>query len=317
MAARRIIYFVLLAIAAVLHYAYGQYVTHYMLLFLLLAPVLSVLMSLPAALSSRAELLNGEDVCRGRESRVRMNLSCSFIIPPEGWNITIDSVNLFTGRVFPTQKVRFGSERNAESMFPADTTEIGCIRYTIKRAWVYDYLGLIPIPVKRGGTASVYVFPDKEQPSPDPELVEKSARALKPKPQGYSEEHELREYHEGDPVNLIHWKLSYKYDEYILREPQDVVRQEIVLVIEPPPRYLLHRSVLEQLSYLNEVLAEKRIPYELIYGKKQVRIESEYDYTDFMRGVLSERMQTGLALSPSMLKDALIYRIWPGMGGGK
>ena len=57
---------------------------------------------------------------------------------------------------------------------------------------------------------------------------------MKPKPQGFSEEHELRPYREGDAINLIHWKLSSKYDEPIVREPQELVRKDIVLSVDLP-----------------------------------------------------------------------------------
>lgn len=316
MTARRITYFALLATAAALHFAYGQYVTNYMLLFLLLAPVLSALLTLPAALTARVRLVGGEDVCRGRESRVRLIVDCRGILPPEAWSITVEARNLFTGSTTASQKVRIGSERSAEQVFSPDTTEIGSIRYRIRRAYVLDYLGLIPIPVKRGGAAAITVFPDEEIPVPEPELVGKSARALRPKPQGFSEEHELRTYREGDPLNLIHWKLSSKYDEYIVREPQEVVRRNVVLVIAPPARYTEHRSVLEQLCYLNGTLAADHIPYLLQYGKTNERIESENDFNDFLRGVLSEPMRIENAQIPEAGSDALIYRIIPGKGVG-
>ena len=77
-------------------------------------------------------------------------------------------------------------------------------------------LGLFPIPVKKGGSVTVTVLPDKEIPVPEPALIENSAMALRPKPQGFSEEHELRPYRDGDPINHIHWKLSLKMDDYIL-----------------------------------------------------------------------------------------------------
>ena len=65
MTARRIIYIALLIGAALLHFAYGQYATHFILLFLLLAPVFSVLITLPAAIKGPRYA----DPRRGRAAR--------------------------------------------------------------------------------------------------------------------------------------------------------------------------------------------------------------------------------------------------------
>ena len=72
MTGRRITYIALLVVAVVLHLAYGQYATHYMVIFLLCIPVLSLLLSLPAAISARTKLYGGDVVRRGRKSRVRL-----------------------------------------------------------------------------------------------------------------------------------------------------------------------------------------------------------------------------------------------------
>ena len=317
MLGRRIIYLALLVTAVVLHFAYGQYVSHYMVIFLLCAPVLSVLLSLPAAFSARTTLLGGEDVCRGRQSRVRLEVECDSLIPPEAWSITVEAVNQFTGETTDRQKVKVGCARKMQKQFSPDTSKLGSIRYHIKRAFIFDHLGIIPIPVKKGGSVSITVLPDREKPSPEPDLVAASARMLKPKPQGFSEEHELRPYHEGDPLNLIHWKLSHKTDGLIVREPQEVIRKDIILLTDPPESYEPHRSVLEQICYLNDILADNQIEYLLQYGGKSVLIDSLNDYEYFMKGVLSEPMRAGIAPFPEADNDSLVYRIRPGRGKAK
>lgn len=314
MTGRRITYIVLLIAAAVFHYAYGQYVTHYMLLFLVFAPLLSVLFSLPSAAKTRIELLGGQEVCRSRESRVRLRVKSSALLPPEAWSITVNAKNLFTGKTVSRQKIKAGGTRFLEKDLMPDTSQIGSILYTVEKAFVYDYLGLIPIPVKKGGRAAITVLPDMEIPDPEPDLIEDSARTLKPKPMGFSEEHELRPFRDGDPLNLIHWKLSSKYDELIIREPQEVIRKDIIIVIDLPEEYDEHRSVLEQLAYLNEKLQKEQIRYMVQYGNDSVFIGSQNEYDDFIRGVLSEPMRSGIAPTPEHGTDALICRIHPGKG---
>lgn len=316
MAGRRITYLALLAAAIVLHHVYGQYLTHYMVIFLLCVPLISVIASIPSALGAEAKLCGGEDVCRGGTSSVLLTLESSAHFPPEGWSVTVTSRNAFTGREDARRRIRITGERRGEMVFSPDTSQLGAVRYKIKRAFIFDHLGLIPIPIKKGSDAGIIVLPRTEQPVPEPDLAGESTCSYRPKRQGFSEEHELRPYKDGDPLNLIHWKLSRKFGELIIREPQEAVRKEIAIVIDPPSDYEQHRSVLEQLAFLNEQLMEERIPYQLQYGQKLYNINEQGDYDDFIAGTLSAPMRGERIRSIEAGKEALVYRIKPGEGVG-
>ena len=312
MAGRRALYIALLIGAAVMHFAYGQYITFYVLLFLLCLPVLSVLISLPAALNTRAELFGGEDVERDHTCRIRLNAECKWFLPPECITIRIEEQNLFTEITPRYRKVRFYGTNGGTQTFTPGTGRLGTIRYRIKQASVCDYLGLISIPIRKSGAVALTVLPKPAAPVPLPDLLAPSDRILKPKPQGFSEEHELRPYREGDAVNLIHWKLSLKYDEPIVREPQELVRKGVVLSMDLPADYAQQQSVLEQLRYLSDRLLEQKIPYLLHFGMKTVMIGSNGEYERFIKTVLSEPMRPETALPERAGNDMQMYRILPG-----
>lgn len=315
MRGRRTTYLALLLSAVAFHLVYGQYLTHYMVIFLLIVPLISLVLSLPSALKSKAKLTGGEDVIRGRQTRVRLRLEPGSFLPPEEWIVTVESKNEFTGKVTSRNRIHACRREELEREFSPDTSQIGAIRFRVIRAFVFDRLGLIPIPVGKGSAVSLTVLPDMEQPEPDPDLIGKSTRALKPKPQGYSEEHEMRQYRSGDPMNLIHWKLSGKVGDYVVREPQEVVRKEIVLIIVPPLLYEDHRSVLEQLCYLNDKLGKNDIPYRLQYGQKTFFIRSEENYEETVKDILSKPMNEDRVPIPETGKDEhLLYNIRPQRG---
>ena len=219
MTGRRILYALLLIGGTVMHFAYGQYVSHYVLLFLLFLPLFSLLISLPSILTSRVYINGGEDVTRNRSAKVTLKIECGFFLPPELIKVKIESKNLFLDTRASCEKVRFFGTRTGTLAFVPDTSRLGTVRYRIRSARACDYLGLFSIPIRRSGAVALTVLPDEERPIPEPELVEPSDRILKPKPQGFSEEHELRPYREGDAINLIHWKLSEKYDDPDQEEP--------------------------------------------------------------------------------------------------
>ena len=311
MIGRRLIYGAALLAAFVLHFAYGQYVTFYILLFLLFLPVLSLLLSLPAILSSRADLIGGADVSRGRACSVKLRLESRFFLPPELYKVKIEQKNLFLERRGSCFKIQIYGIQKHEEVFTPDTSCLGTVCYRICSARACDYLGLFAIPIKRSGTAALTVLPNAERPVPEPELTEASDRVLKPKPIGFSEEHELRPYREGDAVNLIHWKLTEKTDTPIVREPQEQIRKNIVLCMDLTENYPAEESMLEQLKYLSDLLIEEKIPFLLRYGWNSVQIGGEGDFNRFLKSFLSKMIREEAAQPVSGGSDTLVYRIIP------
>lgn len=312
MAGRRILYSVLLITAAVFHIAYGQYITHFVLLFLLFLPVISLLVSLPSIMASSARLQGGEDIFRGRQRVIRLETECGFFFPPCVWKIRVEQQNLFMEEEPELHKVILRGTREKTLVFEPDTTKIGVIRCSIRSARVCDHLGLFAIPIKKSGGVSFTIMPEEKAPIPEPELVEPSLKVLKPKPMGFSEEHELRPYREGDQINLIHWKLTMKMDEPIVREPQEVIRKNIVLAVSLPENYEEKQSVLEQLMYLGNRLSEHDIPYLLYFGKTAITILSAMELERFMKSsVLSKPMHKEKAPPINEGTDTLVYYIVP------
>ncbi len=311
MSSRRLVYGALLLGTAILHLAYGQYVTFYILLFVLFLPILSLLISLPAVFMSRAELIGGADVRRGREATVRLRVACRFFLPPEVWKLKIEQQNLFLDARAVRTKVRLFGAQEREETFTPDTAHLGTVVYRIRSARVCDYLGIFALPVKKGAPAALTVLPNTEEPMPVPELVEPSDRVLKPKPLGFSEEHELRPYREGDAVNLIHWKLTEKMDAPIVREPQELIRKNIVLCMDLSEDYASQQSALEQLRFLSDLLLENRIPYLLYYGLHNIVIGGSGDFDRFLKAFLSSPIRNEQAQHIVAGSDTLVYRIVP------
>ena len=66
-----------------------------------------------------------------------------------------------------------------------------------------------------------------------PDLTRYLARRWHPKPGGgYAENHEIRQYHPGDNLNQIHWKLSAKVGDLMLREPMEPERGLMLLTMD-------------------------------------------------------------------------------------
>ena len=94
----------------------------------------------------------------------------------------------------------------------------GRLECRVRRIWVCDCLGLFALPVRPPHPAAVLVEPVPAQMDLPPVPAQKAL----PVPRGPAragEDYELRDYRPEDSVRAIHWKLSAKRDQLIVREP--------------------------------------------------------------------------------------------------
>ncbi len=308
---RRALYLIALSAAAAFHMAYGQYVSHYILLFVLLLPVVSLILSLPAMLSTQVKLMGADDVHRNRPSHIKVEATCAFFLPLDCLKLRVEQQNLFVSERPIRKTFKLMDLSKEEESLDFSTEQIGTIRCRIRSAWAYDYLGFFAIPIRKGNPVAFTVLPSPKSPEPEPNLIDPSEQIAKPKPQGFSEEHELRPYRAGDSINLIHWKLSSKFDDPIIREPQELIRKNIILAIDLPDSYSEQENLLDQLVYLSDQLLNKQIPFTLYIGMQTVIIRSDGELSAFLKTFLSEPMRAEKTLSIRTGNDTLVYRLTP------
>lgn len=201
-----------------------------------------------------------------------------------------------------------------EESFSVSTLHCGTVRCSIRSAWAYDYLGFFAFPIKKSNPITFTVLPAPSSPEPMPDLVVSSEQIAKPKPQGFSEEHELRPYREGDSINLIHWKLTSKFDDPIIREPQELIRKNIILAIDLPDSFAQQEDLLDQLLFVSDVLMEKKIPYVLYIGLQNITVRSPGDLDKFLKTFLATPMRKEKTTSIRTGNDTMVYRLTPHKG---
>lgn len=320
MGSRRIVYLIGLLMGAVFHSLYGQYLSFILLRFLILLPFVSLLVSLPAMLRVRVHLSASGASPRGEEAAARLKMDSRCFLPVGCLSMTFTGENRFTGQPIQKRKVSHWGVLKAEESLPLPSDACGVISCTLGRVWAWDYMGIFAIPVKRCDPATYTVLPIPEKPKPMPELDQDSAITLKPKPGGgYSEEHELRPYRQGDPLNVIHWKLSSKLDEPIVREPQLMQRKRITLSVTPRADRQALESQLDQLVYLSGDLVQKGIAHRICFGAHtEAYIKDQNSLDEFLLTVLSATPDGSRGPVDRNKSDELVYSIRPAGGeGGK
>ena len=116
-----------------------------------------------------------------------------------------------------------------------DADHCGRVRCEIERLRVVDGLGLFALPIPRPQACAALALP-RLLDLPLPPLLRGETEAvgpLKPRPGGGpGEDYDLRPYRAGDPVTTIHWKLSSKRDELVVRETLEPRQEGIVLTFD-------------------------------------------------------------------------------------
>ena len=219
MAGRRLCYFGLLLGAVLFFLLYGQWLSAVVLIVLVVLPGLSLLLSVPALARIRIEPSGPERLEMGQEGKLWLLGSCDLPMPPfRGW--------LRLRRCLTGESWRYQENKGLL------TDHCGGIRITAEKLKIFDYLGLFAFRARHPAEITVIVRPT---PIPVPlqeDLQRYLARAWRPKPGGgFSEQHELRLYRPGDPMNQIHWKLSAKTGKRIVREAMEPERGLLLLTL--------------------------------------------------------------------------------------
>lgn len=249
MAVRRSIYLLSVAGGLVFYWAYREWLSWLILVLLLALPWFSLLVSLPAMLTSRGSIRAPRAVKVGTDAEVRWNGHSRFPLPPlEGKLLVRSSI---TGR---TMKLRSGD------LLP--TSHCHQLEISLHRPKCCDYLGLIGLPIRKKSTAAVLVRPRPVALENPPDMSRYQVSAWRPKPGGgFSENHELRLYRPGDNLRQVHWKLSAKTGKLIVREPMEAILNRTVLTMELRGEPELLDRKLGQLLWMSRYLLQCELPH--------------------------------------------------------
>ena len=114
-------------------------------------------------------------------------------------------------------------------------THCGRLVCQVEKAVCCDLLGLFPLPVRKGPERAVLILPAQLELEGKEELAagENAGTVLRPRPGGGpGEDYDLREYRVGDPLRSVHWKLSSKKDELVVRETLEPQQAAIVVTYD-------------------------------------------------------------------------------------
>lgn len=212
------------------------YLAHFLFGTALALPLLSLLLSLPSLLSCRVQLhAVPASVSRGGEAMWRLEVQGYAWLPAPRLSLRLEFNNTLTGARMPYRITLSGALQGHALEVRADTAHCGRLVCRVRRGKVCDYLGLFSLTLRRPAKESLLCLPVPD-PRPLPKgfpAGEDSDRRLVPRPGGGpGEDYDLRPYRAGDSLRSIHWKLSSKREELVVRETLEPQQPHVVLTLD-------------------------------------------------------------------------------------
>lgn len=251
MAVRRLWYLVAVLGCWVFYIAYGAWLSWLLLVAVLALPWLSLVLSIPAMARLRLSVTGQDWTAQGERVELWLLGSCDLPMPP------------FRGRIRLTACMT-GEKQLYDPAVGLPVQHCGGITATVEKARVMDYLGLFSFRLRKTEGKTVLIRPVPMALQEPENLYRYTARAWKPKfGGGFAENHELRLYRPGDNLNQVHWKLSAKTGQLILREPMEPQRERLLLTmtLRGSPGELDRKF--GRLLWLGNYLLEQNLPFEL------------------------------------------------------
>lgn len=261
---RRFTYLMALVGCGFYYLTFGRWLSWIFLLGLLVLPVVSLALSVPAIWDLQLSTAGPEKLLVGEKGELLLMGSSNFPMPP------------FHGKIV-LRDLRTGEKRpyREETGFVPD--HCGGYAVEIEKGRVLDYLGLFVFPVRRKSAGRLLVRPKEVAMEDLPEAVVSPPLRWKPSIQRLGENHELRPYRPGDSLNTVHWKLSAKTGALTVRETMEPLKQTACLTMNLWGTQEELDDRMGKLLWLGKFLLEKGMqPIILVStGSGPLRLEPE------------------------------------------
>lgn len=310
-------YLLLLTAVGFLAILYNTYYTGIIFLTLIVLPfILFGLLSFIYG-SVKAELVSAAHVVnKGDAIPISVLLSNPTIFPVSNLKIYLTYKNAYSSRKYSKEfNVSIDGRSKTSIICSLYSDYAGNMEISLKGIRIYDYLKLFSLKKKLKGNLKAAVLPYYYELTQDyindrrTRIIESDYYSPNRKGDDPSEVFAIREYREGDRLQRIHWKLSRKLDQLMIKEFSDPLNCSVLLFVNlcvPEEANVLYfiDAILEcALSFSYTFLLKGQVHYFSWYDEKhglcrRIRVTAEKDLFEAVDGLLQ-------ALPYSMGTDAL------------
>lgn len=268
-------------VGAVLFYIFfNGYLSYYILLFALLLPVLSLILSLPGMCCVRAVLQAPAAASRGKPFPVYLQIQNRSHLPAARIRLRMRYQNQFSGEKYAETLFLPGPHGVQRVERRAVALHCGKLSMQLDEIRCYDFMGLFSCRHKPPEGNSLFILPDAEAlelplqaaPAPDPESELFSSNRPGSDP---SEIFDIRPYREGDLMRSVHWKLSSRMDELMVKEFSLPISNAVLVLFDLFGTTEDLDRTLDHLSSLCYYLLDNQMPHEIMwYDAEEIALRS-------------------------------------------
>lgn len=217
------------------------------------------------------------------------------------------------------QKILLSIPPRATKQFPmtVSMTDLGRIVFTCKEYVLADLLGIFLIRVNCHAEESIFVLPKCEEPSQFslPEAYAGAAELTESTRKGsdHSEVSDIRTYVPGDRPRDIHWKLSARQRELMVKERVSLSGSEHVLLIDLPLEKEKVQKLLAEGYLLVTQMQQMHMTIRLLVWNQRLYAFDSYSCGDEeeLENAFCEIFQTELAARSSALLQGYMSNCYP------
>ncbi|HIY20957.1 MAG TPA: DUF58 domain-containing protein [Candidatus Flavonifractor merdigallinarum] len=263
MVRRRILYALALLGAVLLFLYWEVWISLFLLALVVALPLLSLAFSIPLARRLSPTLNPPESTpIRGGKAFLTLHVPAPGGLPVVRLTGRLVVRSPMTGARW-VKRIRLSCDGSpAQFPFPLATEHCTLLLCRAERLRALDLLGIFALPLPTPVLETeVLVRPQSIEAGPIPPVLGQGGASLGLKPKlggGCAEDYDLRDYRPGDPMRTVHWKLSAKRDELVVREMLVPRRPALVLTADHFGLPGQVDQMLDKLQALSLALLERR-----------------------------------------------------------
>lgn len=239
---------------------------------------------------------------KGRESRGVLTLeNKSFCLAGRVFaELTVQ--NRLTGEV-SLQYLKGSVPASGKTQIPFQIVSKHCgyLEVTLTKLIVNDWFGFLPAKIVCGEKGKISVLPDMFEPtvtlSVSPAYASDSESwAESRKGSDYTEVFALREYVQGDSLKQIHWKLSAKKDQLIVREGSYPTARTLLLFWDKNTAKADGQemdAMAEIVSSISQEISRQGVAYVLAWTEGRECVSEEINSVDELLQAIPRMIKTG------------------------
>jgi uncharacterized protein (DUF58 family) len=277
---------------------FHSYLNFILLVGLLLFPVYSVIgvyqARAHAGISISAPL---EPMVRGEEFLVNIHVLNDSFFPLVNVNVNLNVSNSFyqfTGE--HVLNIPFRAKHKTKVAYPITMDNCGRFYCEVKTLSFVDILGIIELEKKVDASTQCLVIPTSDEMNAEAGQIyfKGVSEAVESKDKGfdYSDISGIREYIPGDKLQNIHWKLSAKGDDLMVKERVNVSAMQLnVLISLANNEDMCVEGVLELADGIMKAFVKQNMPFTVYYySVNRGELVGEHVINDIERRQLIEML---------------------------